>query len=134
MCDFLCASTLVSVGGHLFYCTTCGIMECLNPENLNPEPMQGTFAGVIENVTVSVDGVCKNCVKTNKSANIYEPALAAFVEAAEVTHHTAFLETDRLATFRAFFTHQAVFGFVVGGSILTAHVALFKNAGNCIRN
>ena len=53
-----------------FYCTTCGIMECLNPESLNLDltPMRRTFAGVIENVEIRVDGVCKNCVKTNKGA------------------------------------------------------------------
>jgi hypothetical protein len=31
------------------------------------------------------------------------PVLAAFIEAAEVTHHTALFETNRLAAFWAFF-------------------------------
>lgn len=49
-----------------FYCKSCGNLECLNPLSLNVDlhPMQGTFAGLIENVEVRVDGVCKNCLKT----------------------------------------------------------------------
>ena len=49
-----------------FYCKSCGILECLNPQSLNVDlqPMQHTFAGLIENVEVRVDGVCQNCLKS----------------------------------------------------------------------
>jgi len=49
-----------------FYCKSCGNLECLNPLSLNVDlhPMQRTFTGLIENVEVRVDGVCKNCLKT----------------------------------------------------------------------
>jgi Fur family ferric uptake transcriptional regulator len=48
-----------------FYCKACGNLECLNPQSLGVDlqSMQRTFAGVIENVEVRVDGVCKNCLK-----------------------------------------------------------------------
>jgi Fur family ferric uptake transcriptional regulator len=48
-----------------FYCRNCGNLECLNPQSLdvNLQAMQRTFPGVIENVEVRVDGVCKNCLK-----------------------------------------------------------------------
>jgi Fur family transcriptional regulator, ferric uptake regulator len=47
-----------------FYCKSCGNLECLNPHSLRVDlqPMQRTFPGVIENVAVRVDGVCKNCL------------------------------------------------------------------------
>jgi Fur family ferric uptake transcriptional regulator len=47
-----------------FYCKSCGNLECLNPQSLNVDlqDMQRTFPGVIENVEVRVDGVCKNCL------------------------------------------------------------------------
>ena len=49
-----------------FLCKSCGNLECLNPQSLNVDlqPMQRTFAGVIEHVEVRVDGVCKNCLKS----------------------------------------------------------------------
>jgi Fur family ferric uptake transcriptional regulator len=47
-----------------FFCKSCGNLECLNPRSLSVDlqPMQRTFPGVIENVAVRVDGVCKNCL------------------------------------------------------------------------
>ena len=47
-----------------FYCKSCGNLECLNPQSLNVDlqPMQRTFPGMIENVAIRVDGVCKNCL------------------------------------------------------------------------
>jgi len=50
-----------------FYCKNCGSLECLTPQALdvNLQAMQRTFPGVIENVEVRVDGVCKNCLKTD---------------------------------------------------------------------
>ena len=47
-----------------FYCKSCGNLECLNPQSLNVDLklMQRTFPGVIQNVAVRVDGVCKNCL------------------------------------------------------------------------
>ena len=49
-----------------FFCKSCGNLECLNPQSLNVDlqPMRRTFAGLIENVEVRVDGVCKNCLKS----------------------------------------------------------------------
>ena len=49
-----------------FYCKSCCNLECLNPQSLNVDlqHMQRTFAGLIENVEVRVDGVCKNCLKS----------------------------------------------------------------------
>jgi Fur family ferric uptake transcriptional regulator len=49
-----------------FFCKSCGNLECLTPQSLNVDlqPMQRTFAGLIENVEVRVDGVCKNCLKS----------------------------------------------------------------------
>ena len=48
-----------------FYCKSCGNLECLNPQSLSVDlqPMERTFPGMIENVAVRVDGVCKNCLK-----------------------------------------------------------------------
>ena len=48
-----------------FLCKTCGNLECLNPQSLSVDlqPMQRTFPGLIENVEVRVDGVCKNCLR-----------------------------------------------------------------------
>jgi Fur family ferric uptake transcriptional regulator len=50
-----------------FYCKSCGNLECLNPQSLSVDlqPMQRTFPGMIENVAVRVDGVCKNCLSKN---------------------------------------------------------------------
>ena len=39
--------------------------------------------------------------------------LAAFIEATEMTHHTALFKADGLPALRAFLTHQAVFGLVI---------------------
>jgi hypothetical protein len=38
------------------------------PQSLNVDikPMQRTFAGLIQNIEVRVDGVCKTCLKTNE--------------------------------------------------------------------
>lgn len=51
-----------------FFCKSCGHMECLKPQSLSvdTEPMQRTFMGVIENVEVRVDGVCKTCLQTGE--------------------------------------------------------------------
>lgn len=48
-----------------FYCTSCGQMDCLDPESLKValDPLEKTFPGRIEKVEVRVDGTCKNCLK-----------------------------------------------------------------------
>jgi Fur family ferric uptake transcriptional regulator len=53
-----------------FYCKNCGNLECLNPQSLyvDMEPMERTFPGLIENVEVRIDGVCKNCLRKRESA------------------------------------------------------------------
>lgn len=56
-----------------FYCKSCGHMECLKPQSLNVDtkPMQRTFAGLIENVEVRVDGLCKTCLQTEDGSVHY---------------------------------------------------------------
>lgn len=48
-----------------FYCTSCGNIECLNPESLllDVAPLERTYPGEIQGVAVRVDGVCKNCLQ-----------------------------------------------------------------------
>lgn len=50
-----------------FYCTSCGQMDCLDPQSLSveTEPLWKTYPGKIDKVEVRVDGVCKNCLKQN---------------------------------------------------------------------
>ncbi|MBW2608144.1 MAG: transcriptional repressor [Deltaproteobacteria bacterium] len=49
-----------------FYCRECGSMECLNPESLHLDikPLNRTFPGLIDNVEVRLDGICKICLKS----------------------------------------------------------------------
>jgi len=51
-----------------FYCRKCGSMECLNPESLHLDikPLNLTFPGLIDNVQVCLDGICKNCLKNEE--------------------------------------------------------------------
>ena len=51
-----------------FYCRECGSMECLNPESLHLDikPLNRTFPGLIDNVQVCLDGICKNCLKNEE--------------------------------------------------------------------
>ena len=51
-----------------FYCRKCGSMECLNPESLHLDinPLNRTFPGLIDNVQVCLDGICKNCLKNEE--------------------------------------------------------------------
>ena len=50
-----------------FYCKSCGHMQCLTPQSLSidTQPMQITFKGLIQNVEVRVDGLCKTCLQTD---------------------------------------------------------------------
>jgi Fur family ferric uptake transcriptional regulator len=52
-----------------FYCKTCGNIECLNPESLvlDASTLQRTYPGMIENVEIRVDGVCKNCMRSEQA-------------------------------------------------------------------
>jgi len=49
-----------------FYCKNCGQMDCLSPKSLNvdTEPLLKTFPGRIDKVEVRIDGICKNCEKS----------------------------------------------------------------------
>jgi Fur family ferric uptake transcriptional regulator len=49
-----------------FYCKSCGQMDCLNPASLNVDtgPLWKTFPGQIDKVEVRVDGICKNCLRS----------------------------------------------------------------------
>ena len=51
-----------------FYCRKCGSMECLNPESLHLDinPLNRTFPGLIDNVQVCLEGICKNCLKNEE--------------------------------------------------------------------
>jgi Fur family ferric uptake transcriptional regulator len=46
-----------------FYCVQCGEMECLSPSqiNLDTEPLEHSFPGLIERVEVRFDGICQDC-------------------------------------------------------------------------
>ena len=46
-----------------FYCVECGEMECLSADqiNLDAQPLQRSFSGLIERVEVRFDGVCQEC-------------------------------------------------------------------------
>lgn len=50
---------------HHFYCTRCGVMECLGPNSLqvHTESLVRTFPGVIDRIQVSLEGTCKTCIK-----------------------------------------------------------------------
>ena len=52
-----------------FYCTKCGNMECLSPESLHldMESLTQTFPGLIEKAEIRLDGICKNCLRRQKS-------------------------------------------------------------------
>lgn len=52
-----------------FFCRHCGCMECLNPESLHLDTadLERTYPGWIEKVEVRVDGICKTCLKKERS-------------------------------------------------------------------
>ncbi len=52
-----------------FYCKSCGQMDCLNPDSLQVEtdPLLKTFPGRIDKVEVRVDGICKNCLRSESN-------------------------------------------------------------------
>ena len=60
-----------------FYCRECGSMECLNPESLHLDikPLNRTFPGLIDNVQVRLDGICKNCLKNEEIKSSSKTAL-----------------------------------------------------------
>lgn len=49
-----------------FYCKHCGQMDCLSPESLivDTEPLWKIFPGRIDKVEIRIDGLCKNCEKS----------------------------------------------------------------------
>ena len=52
-----------------FYCKNCGQMECLDTRILpiDSERFQKNFAGRIDKVEIRMDGMCKNCMRSNAS-------------------------------------------------------------------
>lgn len=54
-----------------FYCKTCGNIECLPPESLHldVEALVRTFPGLLERIEIRLDGVCKNCLKAQKTSD-----------------------------------------------------------------
>ena len=63
-----------------------------------------------------------------------KPVLAAFIEPTEVAEYTAFLEADRLTTFRTFFTHKAVLGLVICLNGIAGKVSFFQYSRDGIGN
>lgn len=47
-----------------FYCTNCGLIDCLSPESLsiNSDNLHKTFPGEVGKIEVRVEGICKRCV------------------------------------------------------------------------
>jgi Fur family ferric uptake transcriptional regulator len=52
-----------------FYCRQCGRMNCLNPRSISMDmtSFERIFPGKIDNVEIRVDGICKNCLRTDSS-------------------------------------------------------------------
>jgi Fur family transcriptional regulator, ferric uptake regulator len=52
-----------------FFCTACGSMECLNPQSVSLDftSLDTTFPALIEKVEVRLDGVCKTCLRLQRS-------------------------------------------------------------------
>jgi Fur family ferric uptake transcriptional regulator len=50
-----------------FYCRQCGRMNCLNPRSIAMDitSFERIFPGKIDNVEIRVDGICKNCLRSN---------------------------------------------------------------------
>jgi Fur family ferric uptake transcriptional regulator len=50
-----------------FYCRQCGQVNCLNPKSISMDmtSFKRIFPGKIDNVEIRVDGVCKNCLRSN---------------------------------------------------------------------
>lgn len=48
-----------------FYCTSCGLMDCLAPESLSvdSENLLKTFSGQVERIEIRVEGICRNCLR-----------------------------------------------------------------------
>lgn len=46
-----------------FYCKTCGVMECLDPDSarLSLNPLERRFFGSIDRIEVRFDGICEGC-------------------------------------------------------------------------
>jgi Fur family ferric uptake transcriptional regulator len=49
-----------------FYCKKCGQMDCLSPESLTVDTdlLWKTYPGRIDKVEIRIDGICKNCEKS----------------------------------------------------------------------
>ena len=52
-----------------FCCTECGSIECLSPGalHLSMDSLERTFPGLIKRAEVRLDGICRNCLKLQKS-------------------------------------------------------------------
>ncbi len=48
-----------------FYCTSCGQMDCLNPDtvSIKTNDFLKNFPGRIDKFEMRMDGICKNCLK-----------------------------------------------------------------------
>jgi Fur family ferric uptake transcriptional regulator len=52
-----------------FFCTHCGSMECLNPHSVSLDfsAFHSTFPALIEKIEVRLDGVCKTCLRQQRT-------------------------------------------------------------------
>jgi hypothetical protein len=75
----------------------------------------------------------RNAVSGQKM-NLLMLVLAAFIEAAEMTHHTSLFETDRLTALWTFLTQKAVLGLMVPCGIFSTAVSFIQNSGDGIRD
>jgi Fur family ferric uptake transcriptional regulator len=53
-----------------FRCTTCGGMQCLQPNTLKMDlrGIERSFVGEVQSVEVRVDGICRQCLKSKSAA------------------------------------------------------------------
>jgi len=51
-----------------FHCNNCGALECLQPDSISMDiqTMQRSFAGEISNIEIRINGICRNCLRTDK--------------------------------------------------------------------
>ena len=52
-----------------FQCRSCGTLQCMQPASLNIDirDVQRSFAGEITGVDIRVNGICGNCLKTERN-------------------------------------------------------------------
>jgi Fur family ferric uptake transcriptional regulator len=51
-----------------FHCNSCGALQCMQPDSIGMDihTMQRSFAGEISSVEIRINGICRNCLRTDK--------------------------------------------------------------------